>query len=111
MGEWWRAGGLDAGQVWFRRQCDVAETTELTWLLTCVAGKGVLNRAHAYKAAVDRNRADGEDDDAGINARLFLYPVLMSADILRFHADKVPVGRDQVQIGRASCRERWCQYV
>src|SRR3546814_10717392 len=53
--------------------------------------------AHAYKAAVDRNRADGEDDDAGINAGLFMYPVLMSADILLFNADKVPVGRDQVQ--------------
>src|SRR3546814_1927006 len=93
----WLACGLDPGQVWFYRQSDVPETTELTWLLTCVAGKGVLNRAHAYKAAVDRNRADGEDDDAGIKAGLFMYPVLMSADILLFNADKVPVGRDQVQ--------------
>src|SRR3546814_7396134 len=58
---------------------------------------GGLNRAHAYKAAVDGNRAYVCDDDAGINAGLFMYPVLMSADILLFNADKVPVGRDQVQ--------------
>jgi len=93
----WLACGLDPDRVWFYRQSDVPEITELTWLLTCVAGKGILNRAHAYKAAVDRNRAEGEDDDAGINAGLFMYPVLMSADILLFNADKVPVGRDQVQ--------------
>ena len=93
----WLACGLDPGEVWFYRQSDIPEITELTWMLTCVAGKGILNRAHAYKAAVDRNRADGEDDDAGINAGLFMYPVLMSADILLFNADKVPVGRDQIQ--------------
>jgi tryptophanyl-tRNA synthetase len=93
----WLACGLDPGQVWFYRQSDVPETTELTWLLTCVAGKGILNRAHAYKAAVDRNRAEGQDDDAGVTAGLFMYPVLMAADILLFNADKVPVGRDQVQ--------------
>src|SRR5690606_29812187 len=87
----WLACGLDPDRVWFYRQSDVPEITELTWLLTCVAGKGILNRAHAYKAAVDRNRAEGEDDDAGINAGLFMYPVLMSADILLFNADKVPV--------------------
>ncbi|MCA0394231.1 MAG: tryptophan--tRNA ligase [Proteobacteria bacterium] len=93
----WLAAGLDPGKVWFYRQSDVPEITELTWLLTCVAGKGILNRAHAYKAAVDRNRADGEDDDSGVTAGLFMYPVLMAADILIFNADKVPVGRDQVQ--------------
>jgi tryptophanyl-tRNA synthetase len=93
----WLACGLDPDEVWFYRQSDIPEITELTWMLTCVAGKGILNRAHAYKAAVDRNRADGEDDDAGINAGLFMYPVLMSADILLFNADKVPVGRDQIQ--------------
>ncbi|MFT4196804.1 MAG: tryptophan--tRNA ligase [Pseudoxanthomonas sp.] len=93
----WLACGLDPGKVWFYRQSDIPEITELTWLLTCVAGKGILNRAHAYKAAVDRNRADGEDDDAGISAGLFMYPVLMAADILIFNAHKVPVGRDQVQ--------------
>ncbi|MCD9029309.1 tryptophan--tRNA ligase [Luteimonas sp. BDR2-5] len=93
----WLAAGLDPAKVWFYRQSDVPETTELMWLLTCVAGKGILNRAHAYKAAVDRNRADGEDDDAGVTAGLFMYPVLMAADILIFNADRVPVGRDQVQ--------------
>ncbi|NZA25384.1 tryptophan--tRNA ligase [Luteimonas sp. SJ-92] len=93
----WLACGLDPERVRFYRQSDIPEITELTWLLTCVAGKGLLNRAHAYKAAVDRNRADGEDDDAGISAGLFMYPVLMSADILLFNAGRVPVGRDQIQ--------------
>jgi tryptophanyl-tRNA synthetase len=93
----WLACGLDVEHNWFYRQSDIPEIPELTWLLTCVAGKGLLNRAHAYKAAVDRNRAEGEDDDAGINAGLFMYPVLMAADILLFNAHKVPVGRDQVQ--------------
>ena len=93
----WLACGLDVGKNWFYRQSDIPEIPELTWFLTCVAGKGLLNRAHAYKAAVDRNRAEGEDDDAGINAGLFMYPVLMAADILIFNAHKVPVGRDQVQ--------------
>jgi tryptophanyl-tRNA synthetase len=93
----WLACGLDPDTVWFYRQSDIPEIPELTWLLTCIAGKGLLNRAHAYKAAVDRNRSEGEDDDAGINAGLFLYPVLMAADILLFNANKVPVGRDQVQ--------------
>ncbi|MEE7545730.1 tryptophan--tRNA ligase, partial [Xanthomonas sp. Kuri4-1] len=93
----WLACGLDPESVWFYRQSDVPETTELMWLLTCVAGKGILNRAHAYKAAVDKNRADGEDEDAGVTAGLFMYPVLMAADILIFNAHKVPVGRDQIQ--------------
>nr|WP_084073677.1 tryptophan--tRNA ligase [Lysobacter dokdonensis] len=93
----WLACGLDPAKVWFYRQSDVPETTELTWLLTCVAGKGLLNRAHAYKAAVDRNRVEQVDDDAGVTAGLFMYPVLMAADILLFNAHKVPVGRDQVQ--------------
>ena len=93
----WLACGLDPDKVWFYRQSDVPEIPELTWLLTCVAGKGLLNRAHAYKAAVDKNTSDGEDSDAGITAGLFMYPVLMAADILAFNAHKVPVGRDQVQ--------------
>lgn len=93
----WLAAGLDPDKVWFYRQSDVPETTELMWLLTCVAGKGILNRAHAYKAAVDRNTAEGEDPDAGVTAGLFMYPVLMAADILIFNAHKVPVGRDQIQ--------------
>ena len=93
----WLACGLDVEKNWFYRQSDIPEIPELTWFLTCVAGKGLLNRAHAYKAAVDRNRAEGEDDDAGVNTGLFMYPVLMAADILIFNANKVPVGRDQIQ--------------
>ena len=93
----WLACGLDPDQVWFYRQSDIPEIPELTWLLTCVAGKGLLNRAHAYKAAVDKNTVAGEDPDAGISAGLFMYPVLMAADILMFKAHSVPVGRDQVQ--------------
>ena len=93
----WLAAGLDPDKVWFYRQSDIPEISELTWFLTCVAGKGILNRAHAYKAAVDQNRAEQQDDDAGINAGLFMYPVLMAADILIFKANQVPVGRDQIQ--------------
>ncbi|KQH74399.1 tryptophan--tRNA ligase [Xylella fastidiosa] len=93
----WLACGLDPEKVWLYRQSDVPEITELMWLLTCVAGKGILNRAHAYKAVVDKNRSHGDDDDAGITAGLFMYPVLMAADILLFNAHQVPVGRDQIQ--------------
>lgn len=93
----WLACGLDPERVWFYRQSDIPEIPELTWILACVASKGLLNRAHAYKAAQDRNREAGEDEDAGITAGLFMYPVLMAADILLFKADRVPVGRDQVQ--------------
>ena len=93
----WLACGLAPDKVWFYRQSDIPEIPELTWLLTCVAGKGLLNRAHAYKAAVDKNREAGEDDDAGVSAGLFMYPVLMAADILMFKAHSVPVGRDQIQ--------------
>ena len=93
----WRAAGLNPDKVWFYRQSDIPQIPELTWLLTCVAGKGLLNRAHAYKAAVDINTAKQEDEDAGITAGLFMYPVLMAADIVLFGANKVPVGRDQVQ--------------
>jgi tryptophanyl-tRNA synthetase len=93
----WLAAGLDPERVTFYRQSDVPEITELTWLLTCVTGKGVLNRAHAYKAAVDKNQASGNDPDADVTAGLFMYPVLMGADILMFKAHKVPVGRDQIQ--------------
>jgi len=93
----WLACGLDPDRVWFYRQSDIPEIPELTWFLTCVAGKGLLNRAHAYKAAVDVNTAAGEDADAGVTAGLYMYPVLMAADILGFKAHKVPVGRDQIQ--------------
>ena len=93
----WLAAGLDPELVTFYRQSDVPEIPELTWFLTCVTGKGILNRAHAYKASVDKNNAAGVDTDADITAGLFMYPVLMGADILMFNAHKVPVGRDQIQ--------------
>ncbi|TBV10846.1 tryptophan--tRNA ligase [Stutzerimonas kirkiae] len=93
----WLASGLDPERVTFYRQSDIPEIPELTWLLTCVAGKGLLNRAHAYKASVDKNIEAGEDPDAGISMGLFSYPVLMAADILMFNAHKIPVGRDQIQ--------------
>jgi len=93
----WIASGLDPEKVTFYRQSDIPEIPELTWLLTCVTGKGVLNRAHAYKAAMDKNNAAGHDTDADVTAGLFMYPVLMGADILMFKAHKVPVGRDQIQ--------------
>ncbi len=93
----WLAAGLDPERVTFYRQSDIPEIPELTWLLTCVTGKGLLNRAHAYKAMVDKNHAAGNDVDADVSAGLFMYPVLMAADILMFKAHKVPVGRDQIQ--------------
>ena len=93
----WLAAGLDPERVTFYRQSDIPEIPELTWFLTCVTGKGVLNRAHAYKASVDKNTAAGVDPDSDVTAGLFMYPVLMGADILMFNAHKVPVGRDQIQ--------------
>ena len=93
----WLALGLDTDKATFYRQSDIPEIPELCWLLTCVAGKGLLNRAHAYKASVDKNVEAGEDPDAGVTMGLFSYPVLMAADILMFNAQKVPVGRDQIQ--------------
>jgi tryptophanyl-tRNA synthetase len=93
----WLAAGLDPNRATFYLQSDIPEIPELTWLLTCVTAKGLLNRAHAYKAAVDKNTEAGEDPDAGITAGLYMYPVLMAADILAFDAQQVPVGRDQIQ--------------
>ncbi|MEM1412180.1 MAG: tryptophan--tRNA ligase [Pseudomonadota bacterium] len=93
----WLALGLDPETVTFYRQSDVPEITELTWLITCHTAKGLMNRAHAYKAAVQENLDAGEDADFGITMGLFSYPILMAADILMFKAHKVPVGRDQVQ--------------
>lgn len=93
----WLAAGLDPNHVTFYRQSDIPEIQELCWFLTCVTGKGLLNRAHAYKAATDKNTAAGTETDDGVTAGLFMYPVLMGADILMFNAHKVPVGRDQIQ--------------
>ncbi|WP_372810015.1 tryptophan--tRNA ligase [Litorivivens sp.] len=93
----WLALGLDTNNTTFYRQSDVPEIPELTWVLTCVAAKGLMNRAHAYKAAVQANEEEQQDPDFGINMGLFSYPILMAADILAFNAHRVPVGRDQVQ--------------
>ncbi len=93
----WLSCGLDPERVVFYRQSDIPEIPELAWLLSCVLGKGMLNRAHAYKTVVDKNSAAGVDADADVSVGLFMYPVLMGADILLFNAHKVPVGRDQVQ--------------
>jgi tryptophanyl-tRNA synthetase len=93
----WLALGLDVDKAVFYRQSDIPEISELTWLLTCVTAKGLMNRAHAYKAAVQENLDKGEDADFAIAMGLFSYPILMAADILMFNAHRVPVGRDQVQ--------------
>lgn len=93
----WLALGLDIDNAIFYRQSDVPEIAELTWILNCICAKGLMNRAHAYKAAVDANIADEEDADKAVTMGLFSYPVLMAADILMFGAHKVPVGKDQIQ--------------
>lgn len=93
----WLAAGLDPERVVFYRQSDIPEIPTLNWLLTCSTGKGQMNRAHAYKAAVDQAVAAGRDPDADVSMGLFCYPILMAADILMFNADEVPVGHDQLQ--------------
>lgn len=94
----WLALGLDTSNAVFYRQSDVPEITELCWLLSCVTAKGLMNRSHAYKAAVAENETDeSADPDKGITMGLFSYPILMAADILMFNAHKVPVGKDQIQ--------------
>jgi tryptophanyl-tRNA synthetase len=93
----WLAFGLDPDEALFYRQSDVPEIFELSWILSCFTSKGLMNRAHAYKAAVDANRDKGVDPDAGIDMGLYTYPTLMAADILMFKADTVPVGKDQIQ--------------
>ncbi len=93
----WLALGLDTQSAMFYRQSDIPEILELTWILTCSTAKGLMNRAHAYKAAVQENVDAGEDPDFAIKMGLFSYPVLMAADILMFNSTHVPVGRDQVQ--------------
>ncbi|PRY99387.1 tryptophanyl-tRNA synthetase [Jezberella montanilacus] len=93
----WLACGLDPSRVTFYCQSDIPEIPELSWMLTCVTAKGMMNRAHAYKASVDQNHAKGVDEDDGVTMGLFSYPVLMAADILMFNAHHVPVGRDQIQ--------------
>ncbi|MBY4679033.1 tryptophan--tRNA ligase [Marinobacterium arenosum] len=94
----WLALGLDTDKAVFYRQTDIPEITELTWILTCMTSKGLMNRAHAYKASVDANREAGRQDlDDGVTMGLFSYPILMAADILMFNAELIPVGKDQIQ--------------
>lgn len=94
----WLAAGLDPDRVTFYRQSDIPEIPELTWMLTCMTAKGLMNRAHAYKAVVQENvENQTADPDKGISMGLYSYPILMAADILMFGATRVPVGRDQVQ--------------
>ncbi|MDL2228616.1 tryptophan--tRNA ligase [Treponema sp. OttesenSCG-928-L16] len=93
----WLAAGLDPEKVIFYRQSSVPEICELTTILMAFTAKGLMNRAHAYKAAVQENTGKNADPDAGINMGLYTYPVLMAADILMFDTDVVPVGKDQVQ--------------
>lgn len=94
----WLALGLDTGHAYFYRQSDIPEIPELTWVLTCMTAKGLMNRAHSYKAAVQSNIDGGnQDPDKGITMALYSYPILMAADILMFRSSKVPVGQDQKQ--------------
>ena len=90
----WLCCGLDPEKTLFYKQSDVPEILELTWILNCVSSKGLMNRAHAYKAAVSENELE---PDKGINMGLFSYPILMAADILMFDSTHVPVGSDQIQ--------------
>lgn len=93
----WLSAGLNPDNSYFYRQSDIPEISELAWILGCVTSKGLINRSHAYKAAVDQNKANNLDDDKAITMGLFSYPVLMAADILIFNATHVPVGSDQIQ--------------
>ena len=90
----WLSSGLDTNTSFFYRQSDIKEITELSWILTCITAKGLMNRAHAYKAATAENKTD---EDKGINMGLFSYPILMATDILIFNSTHVPVGPDQLQ--------------
>lgn len=93
----WLACGLDPQKVHFYRQSDLPETLELCWMINCVTSKGLMNRAHAYKAKVEANVNAGEEPDNNVSMGLFCYPILMAADILIFSANYVPVGKDQIQ--------------
>ncbi|MCY4321778.1 MAG: tryptophan--tRNA ligase [Bdellovibrionaceae bacterium] len=94
----WLACGLDPNKVFFYRQSDIPELFELNWILSCVTPKGLMNRAHSYKARKDENLKLGKKDlDDKVNMGIYNYPILMGADILLFSADQVPVGGDQIQ--------------
>lgn len=91
------AFGLDTDKSVFYRQSDIPEIHEFTTILYAYTPKGFMNKAHAYKACVDKNRLNGKPDDDGINMGLYTYPTLMAADILAYNTDIVPVGKDQIQ--------------
>lgn len=94
----WLALGLNPDQAIFYRQSQIPQILELHWILSSIASKGLMNRAHAYKSQIEENlKIDAQDPDAGITMGLFSYPILMSADILIFHPEQVPVGKDQIQ--------------
>ncbi len=93
----WLAMGLDPKKVTLYKQSDIPEILELHWIISCFTVKGLMNRAHAYKACVQSNVEQERDEDHGINMGLFAYPILMAADIMILNADVVPVGADQLQ--------------
>ena len=93
----WLACGLDPKRIMLYKQSLMPEVTELNWLLCNVTSKGLMNRAHAYKALVEKSLANGDDPDALVNMGLYNYPILMAADILIMNAKQVPVGEDQRQ--------------
>lgn len=99
----WLSCGLDPEKVLLYKQSSVPETLELNIILNAFTAKGLMNRAHAYKAAVDKNKEKGKPDDHAINMGLYTYPILMAADILLFDANVVPVGKDQVQHVEMAC--------
>ncbi len=91
------ACGLDPEKIVFFRQSDIPEVFELNWILSNVTPKGLMNRAHAYKAIVEENLANNQDKDLNVNMGLYNYPILMAADILLYNIKYVPVGLDQKQ--------------
>ncbi|WP_409299727.1 tryptophan--tRNA ligase [Peribacillus sp. SCS-155] len=93
----WIALGLNIDHTIFYRQSDVPEIFELSWILSCFAPKGLMNRAHAFKAAAQTNKSEGKEPDYGVSMGLYTYPILMASDILLFQSDLVPVGKDQIQ--------------
>ena len=93
----WLAMGLDPSKVTLYKQSDIPEILELNWIVNCFTSKGLMNRAHAYKAMVQENEKEERDRDVGVNMGLYAYPILMACDIMILKADVVPVGADQLQ--------------
>ena len=89
--------GLNMENTVLFRQSDIDEVYKLSNFLMNVTPKGLMNRAHSYKAIVEKNTESNIDIDSGVNMGLYTYPVLMAADILLYNSDIVPVGKDQKQ--------------